>query len=51
MLVGALIGTVSINTAINDVNPVLYIAMGVLAIYDTFLYQLVTPTLIKTIRM
>ena len=31
MLVGALIGTVSINTAINDVNPVLYIAMGVFA--------------------
>ena len=31
MLVGALIGTVSINTAINDVNPVLFIAMGVFA--------------------
>ncbi|HHX32022.1 MAG TPA: sugar MFS transporter [Bacteroidales bacterium] len=31
MLVGALIGTVSINTAITDVNPVLFIAMGVFA--------------------
>jgi FHS family L-fucose permease-like MFS transporter len=29
MLVGALIGTVTKNTAISDVNPVLYIAMGV----------------------
>ncbi|MBF6598412.1 MAG: MFS transporter [Fermentimonas sp.] len=31
MLVGALIGTVSVNTAITDVNPVLFIAMGVFA--------------------
>ena len=32
MLVGALIGTVSRDTAISDVNPVLYIAMGVFAV-------------------
>ena len=31
MLVGALIGTVSKNTAITDVNPVLFIALGVFA--------------------
>ena len=31
MFVGALIGTVSKDTAITDVNPVLYIAMGVFA--------------------
>lgn len=31
MLVGALIGTVSVNTAISDVNPVLFIALGVFA--------------------
>lgn len=31
MLVGALIGQVTVNTAITDVNPVLYIAMGVFA--------------------
>ena len=31
MLVGALIGTVSKDTAISDVNPVLFIAMGVFA--------------------
>ena len=31
MLVGALIGTVTKDTAISDVNPVLYIAMGVFA--------------------
>ncbi len=31
MLVGALIGTVSKNTAISDVNPVLFIALGVFA--------------------
>ena len=32
MLVGALIGTVSRDTAISDVNPVLYIAMGVFVV-------------------
>lgn len=32
MLVGALIGTVTANTAITDVNPVLFIAMGVFAL-------------------
>ena len=32
MLVGALIGTVSKNTAISDVNPVLFIAMAVFAV-------------------
>ncbi|NDW19776.1 MFS transporter [Dysgonomonas sp. 216] len=31
MLVGALIGSVTVNTAITDVNPVLFIAMGVFA--------------------
>lgn len=31
MLVGALIGSVTKNTAISDVNPVLFIAMGVFA--------------------
>lgn len=38
MLVGALIGTVSVNTAINDVNPVLYIAMGVFAVAFMILF-------------
>lgn len=41
MLVGALIGTVSINTAITDVNPVLFIALGVFA--AAFLILLFIP--------
>ena len=32
MLVGALIGTLSINSAISDVNPVLFLAMGIFAL-------------------
>ncbi len=41
MLVGALIGTVTKNTAITDVNPVLYIAMGIFAV--TFFILLFVP--------
>ena len=41
MLVGALIGTLSANTVITDVNPVLYIAMGVFAV--AFIILLFVP--------
>lgn len=43
MLVGALIGEVTKNTAIKDVNPVLFIAMGIFALVGFVLYFVDIP--------
>ena len=43
MLVGALVGEVSKNTAIKDVNPVLFIAMGIFALVGLVLYFVRIP--------
>ena len=43
MLVGMLIGAVTKNTAIKDVNPVLFIAMGVFALVGIVLYFVNIP--------
>ncbi|MGQ1787182.1 MULTISPECIES: MFS transporter [unclassified Saccharicrinis] len=43
ILVGALIGVVSKDTAIKDVNPVLFIAMGVFALIGLVLYFVNIP--------
>jgi FHS family L-fucose permease-like MFS transporter len=43
ILVGALIGTVSKETAIKDVNPVMFIAMGIFALIGIVLYLVNIP--------
>ncbi len=43
ILVGVLIGTVSKDTAIKDVNPVMFIAMGIFALIGIVLYLVNIP--------
>ncbi len=43
MLVGALVGAVTVNTAIKDVNPVLFTAMGIFALVGFVLYFVNIP--------
>ncbi len=43
MLVGMLVGVVTANTAIKDVNPVLFIGMGVFALVGVVLYFVNIP--------
>jgi FHS family L-fucose permease-like MFS transporter len=51
ILVGALIGEITKTTAFSDVNPVLFIAMGIFAVVGTVLYfvNIPEPAINKTV--